>query len=105
MGFTRVLFSSVGSYFFSGRRRHTGCALVTGVETCALPILPQALLLGRAGDEFVGDALVDGGHGDSSGDWDQEGRLGLPKGSEYEGRENKQDIGRAACRDRVCQYV
>src|SRR3546814_13434741 len=25
-------------YFFSGRRRHTGCALVTGVQTCALPI-------------------------------------------------------------------
>src|SRR3546814_4346819 len=24
--------------FFSRRRRHTGCALVTGVQTCALPI-------------------------------------------------------------------
>src|SRR3546814_5623105 len=24
--------------FFSSRRRHTGCALVTGVQTCALPI-------------------------------------------------------------------
>src|SRR3546814_5758582 len=24
--------------FFSGRRRHTSCALVTGVQTCALPI-------------------------------------------------------------------
>src|SRR3546814_14025045 len=24
--------------FFSGRRRHTRCALVTGVQTCALPI-------------------------------------------------------------------
>src|SRR3546814_13836052 len=23
---------------FSSRRRHTGCALVTGVQTCALPI-------------------------------------------------------------------
>src|SRR3546814_5617214 len=33
----------VGSYFgvmffFSSRRRHTRCALVTGVQTCALPI-------------------------------------------------------------------
>src|SRR3546814_10311718 len=29
--------------FFSSRRRHTRCALVTGVQTCALPIstLPQ----------------------------------------------------------------
>src|SRR3546814_13381664 len=31
--------------FFSSRRRHTRCALVTGVQTCALPICavrPQA---------------------------------------------------------------
>src|SRR3546814_11628032 len=26
------------SVFFSSRRRHTSCALVTGVQTCALPI-------------------------------------------------------------------
>src|SRR3546814_9189859 len=26
--------------FFSSRRRHTRCALVTGVQTCALPISP-----------------------------------------------------------------
>src|SRR3546814_2948268 len=25
-------------FFFAGRRRHTRCALVTGVQTCALPI-------------------------------------------------------------------
>src|SRR3546814_11436158 len=29
---------SVVSFFFSSRRRHTRCALVTGVQTCALPI-------------------------------------------------------------------
>src|SRR3546814_8440705 len=29
-------------FFFSSRRRHTRCALVTGVQTCALPILAQA---------------------------------------------------------------
>src|SRR3546814_13407417 len=27
-----------GCFFFSSRRRHTRCALVTGVQTCALPI-------------------------------------------------------------------
>src|SRR3546814_7775514 len=27
-------------FFFSSRRRHTICALVTGVQTCALPIWP-----------------------------------------------------------------
>src|SRR3546814_18838141 len=33
-------------FFFSSRRRHTRCALVTGVQTCALPIcpLPRKLL-------------------------------------------------------------
>src|SRR3546814_7324025 len=28
----------VNCFFFSSRRRHTRCALVTGVQTCALPI-------------------------------------------------------------------
>src|SRR3546814_8317403 len=28
-------------FFFSSRRRHTRCALVTGVQTCALPIFPR----------------------------------------------------------------
>src|SRR3546814_5881291 len=30
-------------FFFSSRRRHTKCALVTGVQTCALPIYGGAL--------------------------------------------------------------
>src|SRR3546814_10603729 len=29
-------------FFLSSRRRHTRCALVTGVQTCALPILWSA---------------------------------------------------------------
>src|SRR3546814_8375533 len=33
---SRVLIFLV--FFFSSRRRHTRCALVTGVQTCALPI-------------------------------------------------------------------
>src|SRR3546814_2202438 len=47
-------------FFFSSRRRHTSCALVTGVQTCVLPIsalhghraermphqLPQTIVLG-----------------------------------------------------------
>src|SRR3546814_8433195 len=31
--------------FFSSRRRHTRCALVTGVQTCALPISLEVLFL------------------------------------------------------------
>src|SRR3546814_7242306 len=36
----------VALFFFSSRRRHTRCALVTGVQTCALPILE--LMLGQS---------------------------------------------------------
>src|SRR3546814_18538978 len=42
-------------FFFSSRRRHTRCALVTGVQTCALPIcfprpsIRPASLAGRDG--------------------------------------------------------
>src|SRR3546814_4278033 len=32
------MYSRVCLFFFSSRRRHTRCALVTGVQTCALPI-------------------------------------------------------------------
>src|SRR3546814_5432776 len=37
--------------FFSSRIRHTRCALVTGVQTCALPIFG-----GKAGTVMVADA-------------------------------------------------
>src|SRR3546814_14639115 len=30
-------------FFFSSRRRHTRCALVTGVQTCALPICIESI--------------------------------------------------------------
>src|SRR3546814_12951227 len=37
-------------FFFSSRRRHTNCALVTGFQTCALPIsLGSFLFLGPTG--------------------------------------------------------
>src|SRR3546814_7983186 len=41
-------FMVVFFFFFSSRRRHTRCALVTGVQTCALPIWP-----GGTGDGIV----------------------------------------------------
>src|SRR3546814_2922937 len=40
-------------FFFSSRRRHTRCALVTGVQTCALPIYP---VRNFADDELPGAA-------------------------------------------------
>src|SRR3546814_5779530 len=33
-----LLILMINLFFFSSRRRHTSCALVTGVQTCALPI-------------------------------------------------------------------
>src|SRR3546814_2164700 len=35
-------------FFFSSRRRHTRCALVTGVQTCALPICAASSRTGHA---------------------------------------------------------
>src|SRR3546814_13789534 len=59
---------SIGSqilFFCSSRRRHTICALVTGVQTCALPIwppntgevLPPAELARRIGRQLPGFTL------------------------------------------------
>src|SRR3546814_3063652 len=36
--YVRTVVLRVMCFFFSSRRRHTRCALVTGVQTCALPI-------------------------------------------------------------------
>src|SRR3546814_2306202 len=53
-------------FFFSSRRRHTRCALVTGVQTCALPIF---LVVGDRGtgrgghDRGLAGGLLGGGHG------------------------------------------
>src|SRR3546814_1486426 len=94
-------------FFFSSRRRHTRCALVTGVQTCALPI---SLVTSVADDgsgswwnwqtnEFYfnadGDQIKDAGGNTYTAD----GMLGSTDGSD------SQQIGRASCRERVCQYV
>src|SRR3546814_9170682 len=44
-------------FFFSSRRRHTRCALVTGVQTCALPISE------RIGQYRIIDIIGRGGMG------------------------------------------
>src|SRR3546814_3354731 len=104
---------NLGVFFCSSRRRHTICALVTGVQTCALPISkPQAggvwdkttrgarqylktprlrgllavTLAAAAASAMVivnTPVLV-------------RGALGLDQSAE---------IGRASCRERVCRYV
>src|SRR3546814_4235975 len=46
-------------FFFSSRRRHTRCALVTGVQTCALPIfeIPQLRRLALRRSRAAGSVL------------------------------------------------
>src|SRR3546814_9335140 len=82
--------------FFSSRRRHTSCALVTGVQTCALPICSgigdDQRLSGR--DRILAEADVARGFGPV----EPVRRLEpLPAFVDQ--------IGRASCRERVCQYV
>src|SRR3546814_11319880 len=49
---------SVACFFFSIRRRHTRGALVTGVQTCALPIFKaQTGGYGQGSDQMRGIAL------------------------------------------------
>src|SRR3546814_4748664 len=47
-------------FFFSSRRRHTRCALVTGVQTCALPIWDLNPLTRAGIAPFGSSTLADG---------------------------------------------
>src|SRR3546814_8085708 len=97
-------------FFFSSRRRHTRCALVTGVQTCALPI-----------SNGMGSVLGNGVSGDI-GNW-MEACVAydcIERTGEMNGfarpvtgffsnpmviQEGDVEIGRASCRERVCQDV
>src|SRR3546814_8630155 len=85
-------------FFFSSRRRHTRCALVTGVQTCALPISPlsrpPARRAKREMRSWRGGSLYAG--------------ISIPPDTAQklsEDIEQIRKIGRASCRERVCQYV
>src|SRR3546814_20200468 len=56
MVYDELWYSILLVLFFSSRRRHTICALVTGVQTCALPISPLSFE-----DADPGDARLDRG--------------------------------------------
>src|SRR3546814_17655371 len=89
-------------FFFSSRRRHTRCALVTGVQTCALPISePLVLSLSKARAVGPRDAL---GEGLRRGPWRAAGGgTSRPRRARWTGFLYG-EIGRASCRERVCQY-
>src|SRR3546814_1615534 len=64
-------------FFFSSRRRHTRCALVTGVQTCALPIFACGIVAGRRLGDNARAALVTRGLAELS-------RLVLARGGKAE---------------------
>src|SRR3546814_8711830 len=66
--FERFLFL----FFFSSRRRHTRCALVTGVQTCALPI--SKAIVGRAAPSVAGEVRFAGARASEA--WRSEERRG-----------------------------
>src|SRR3546814_15021096 len=119
-------------FFFSSRRRHTRCALVTGVQTCALPISGDAgRWLVKEGADPARLSIVG---------WSYGGYAALQSGvlapdlfkkivaiapvtdlaelkeeveryttgaimRDFIGSGPHIQIGRASCRERVCQYV
>src|SRR3546814_8715121 len=90
-------------FFFSSRRRHTRCALVTGVQTCALPISEKFFqFLRQQGGNLIETKEFPDHHAYTAEDLQpliaraQENDAWLV---------TTEKIGRASCRERVCQYV
>src|SRR3546814_1896165 len=91
-------------FFFSSRRRHTRCALVTGVQTCALPIFRTTIADGvimpySARAAFATDIPLPSARARHC--WG----LCLCVSSKGKTFFAHGEIGRASCRERVCQYV
>src|SRR3546814_2224556 len=93
-------------FFFSSRRRHTRCALVTGVQTCALPIYAGQVAWMRAWIEALDlrNMIL------ACQDWGS--LIGLRLVAEVPERfagvalsNGGLQVGRASCRERVCQSV
>src|SRR3546814_9388400 len=96
-------FSVLCFFFVSSRRRHTRCALVTGVQTCALPIFAAAR---RAEEGMERAARNLEGHRVDRGDLAESLRHTVK--AHVDGAGGCLlfcQIGRASCRERVCQYV
>src|SRR3546814_8490816 len=113
-------------FFFSSRRRHTRCALVTGVQTCVLPIclmqavspvlsaiedIPLIVLAASTETSCLTTAMKLGVSAYLTSDTPLATMLDairlLSSGwMIYPAfKQEETQIGRASCRERVCQYV
>src|SRR3546814_8519702 len=98
--------------FFSSRRRHTRCALVTGVQTCALlisssdrlPVPPTgaADAGGRARMTRFTETIMEQGYAVAA---IAALTMGMMAPAEAAALAHAAEIGRASGRGRVCQYV
>src|SRR3546814_13150034 len=126
MGRRSVLFS-LDVFFFSSRIRHTSCALATGVQTCALPILNSVLTVemgqaashqGKGWEQFT-DAVIAqinaqarpvvfllwGNYAQRKAAFVDTDRHLVLKAHHPSPLSAHNEIGRASGRERVCQYV
>src|SRR3546814_3927789 len=85
--------------FIASRRRHTRCALVTGVQTCALPIYSYFPHWKLADDTVPGAIIAP----DERLSWPKNVAMGAQHVVAMFG--STVQIGRASRRERVCQYV
>src|SRR3546814_6536092 len=101
-------------FFFSSRRRHTRCALVTGVQTCALPISLDALVRQGGEGEITLDYLKILAEPVELAQMPLDGEplvlrhdlLDQPDPALRPAEVGvRAEIGRASCRERVLQYV
>src|SRR3546814_2596774 len=110
----------VDCFVVASRRRHTRCALVTGVQTCALPISvlekAQSLRSGLQSNNGESESIAsfleksvslpafvksiqDNTHVEEK---DTQDTTHVEQDTT---EEEDTQIGRASCRERVCQYV
>src|SRR3546814_8139162 len=98
-------------FFFSSRRRHTRCSLVTGVQTCSLPIFfglgyTAARLAARLrGEGWQVVGTTRDGRGETIA-FDDEPRVRAEIAAATHLLSSvppADEIGRASCRERVCQ--
>src|SRR3546814_5062479 len=96
-------------FFFSSRRRHTRCALVTGVQTCALPISPRCARLclrDRPGVPIRQEGFGEVEHVRRRATATATARRAAAAAAARPADDAAAggEIGRASCRDRVWQY-